>query len=51
MEPSGATSELRKDLADLRIIDLRGSRVPPAGVKELQLALPIAEILTDVSAR
>jgi hypothetical protein len=40
-----------KELPDLRTIDLRGTRVTAAGVKQLQLALPAAEILTDVSGR
>jgi hypothetical protein len=36
-----------KGLSDLRFVDLRGTRVTPAGARELQLALPKAEVLAD----
>jgi hypothetical protein len=40
-----------QELPDLRTLDLRGTIVTAVGVKQLQLALPTAEILTGMSDR
>jgi hypothetical protein len=39
------------ELPGLQTIDLRGTRVTAAGARQLRLALPTAEILTDESDR